>query len=915
MAAPRSKRSGIFRLGIATLVVAGAWQDTPTSPSDVDATRWCYRPLTRPAVPEGSARQPIDRFIDARLARDGLRPMPAAERGELLRRLHYDLVGLPPTPEEVAAFVADEHPLAYERKVDELLASPQYGVHQARRWLDLVRWAETDSYERDRNKDGAWHYRDFVVDAMNEDMPFDRFVTLQLAGDEVPEASRRDRIATGYLHLGIRDDEPTDPEQAVYDDLDGMADTTGRVFLGISMGCARCHDHKKDPLPSEDYYRFLAFFENLAPYKVGGGNAITPRNFVQTETVDEGPNGNHARIASFERKRTELRERIARRAARVTSSATALELTSALREGLVSDHSRLVTGGEGGLAVHGAAVHEDTRGPYLHFDGLDDWARIPRKVQDDFTIAFRFRTEHAASGAGFHRWHHGDGLVDGEVPGIVQDFGTSILAGGRISAGCGDPEISIVSQPGYDDGAWHEVAFTRERATGRIALYLDGALCSEATASKAALTTPKELRLGRLAGTNHFFDGDLGDVRIYDRVLTDREIVMLTLGTDASTEVEALVEASDGAEAAHALRADVQAWTRLSKPEVKTMTFLCAKEKRGELAKSYVRIRGNVHAKGKPVEPGFPRMLGGDVLPEIVGTRRSSGRRLALAKWICSDENPLTARVIANRIWQQHFGRGIVRTPNEFGKLGELPTHPALLDWLATELRTNGWSLKHLRRTILLSDAYRRSSRAAPSQLAKDPQNDAFWRFDPRRLTAEEIRDSILAINGTIDLRLGGPSVYPTMPAEVLETSSRPEAAWGNSSERDAARRSLYIFVKRSLLMPFLTAYDLADTDATCPVRFVTTQPTQALTMLNSDFLHEEAGKFARRLEREAESLEDRLRRGLSLVVQRPVKQREVERARTLYTSLVRDHALTDALALERVCLVFLNLNEFIYLD
>ncbi len=881
------------------------------------AKRWCYERLQRPALPAGSASDPIDRFIEAGHVQRGLLAVQEAPRGVLLRRVFYDLTGLPPTPEQVASFVADEHPQAYERQVDALLASPQYGVHQARRWLDLVRWAETDSYERDRNKDGAWLYRDFVVDAMNEDMPYDRFVTLQIAGDEVPGATRRDRIATGYLHLGIRDDEPTDPLQAVYDDLDGMADTTARVFLGVSMGCARCHDHKKDPLPTEDYYRFLAFFENLKPYKVGGGNAITPRNFVTTEGIDEGPDGNHARMARFERERTVLRERIAQRAARVATSAQARFVSD---DGLVADLRKLDTTSSADLNVRGAAVLEDARGRYLRFDGRDDWASIPRKVQDDFTILFRFRTKHAASGAGFYRWHHGDGLVDGEVPGIVQDFGTAILAGGRISAGCGDPEISIVSQPGYDDGQWHEVAFTRELSSGRIALHVDGALVAEAIASKKSLTTPRELRLGRLAETNHFFEGDIGDVCIYDRVLSQREIVVFTLGADASAETEAAVEASDGAEAAKALRADIDAWTRLSKPEVKTLTFLCAKEgrRRGgpdDEAKSYVRLRGNVHAKGQEVQPGFPKMLGDFAAPDIVATERSSGRRLALARWITSDDNPMTARVIANRIWQQHFGRGIVRSSNEFGRLGDDPTHRELLDWLACELRDDAWSLKRLRRKILLSAAYRRSSRADEACLAFDPQNDAFWRFDPRRLTAEELRDSILAVNGTLQLGLGGPSIYPTMPAEVLATSSRPEAAWGQSTPLEAARRSLYIFVKRSLLLPFLTAHDLADTDATCPVRFVTTQPTQALTMLNGAFLHEEAAKFARRLEAEAPELDERIRRGLGLVVQRPVREREVLRATELYRDLMQDHGLDAQRAFERLCLVFLNLNEFVYLD
>lgn len=888
--------------------------------SSLAAQRWCYRALERPGTPPGTATNPIDRFIESAIEARGLRANPPATRAALLRRVHYDLTGLPPSPEEVAAFLADERPDAYARRVDALLASEQYGVHQARRWLDLVRWAETDSYERDRNKPGAWLYRDWVVDAMNRDMPYDRFLRAQLAGDEFPNATMADRIATGYLHLGIRDDEPTDPLQAVYDDFDGMADTTARVMLGISMGCARCHDHKRDPLPTRDYYRFLAFFETLKPYKRGGGNAITMRNFVRVEGIDDGPDGNVAREAAWKAERAELVRRIRARASRVTSSSDPNNSAAAPTTGLVADHSALDVGQEGGLELSGPAQLEDEGGKYLRFDGRDDWGRIPRPVADDFTIAFRFRSEHASSGAGRYRWHHGDGLVDGEIPGIVRDFGTSWLAGGRVSAGCGQPEVSIVSEPGYDDGDWHTVAFTRERRTGRIVLWMDGTRSAEARASKAALDMPKELRLGRLANTNHFFQGDLGDVRIWNRVLDDREILALSLGAAAAEALDSRIEQELGEAERRAMESDLARYAKLAKPKYKTRTFLCAKENGPTpSSKSFVRVRGNANAKGEEVRPGFPTMLGAasDVeLSELAGpTAHSAGRRLALARWITSEDNPLTASVIANRIWQQHFGRGIVRTPNEFGKLGALPTHPKLLDWLACELKDDGWSLKSLRRKILLSRAYRRSSHADASMLAEDPQNDGFWRFDPRRLTAEEIRDSILHVNGTINLAIGGPSVYPRMPAEVLATASRPDAAWGRSSASDAARRSLYIFVKRSLLMPFLTGFDLADTDSSCPVRFVTTQSTQALTMINGAFLHEESAKLARRLERAREGTDARLARGLELITQRRALPREIERARRLYDALLANDGLDPSTALSRVCLVFYNLNEFLYVD
>ncbi|MCB9878169.1 MAG: DUF1553 domain-containing protein [Planctomycetes bacterium] len=296
-------------------------------------------------------------------------------------------------------------------------------------------------------------------------------------------------------------------------------------------------------------------------------------------------------------------------------------------------------------------------------------------------------------------------------------------------------------------------------------------------------------------------------------------------------------------------------------------------------------------------------------------TADSTGRRLALAKWITSPDNGLAWRVVANRLWQHHFGRGIVRSSNDFGRLGDLPTDSRLLDWLASEMLTRGGSIKAMHRLLVTSATYRMQS--SPNQACSDvdPINDLFWRFDRRRLTAEEVRDSILSVSGALNLQVGGPTVFPPMPAAVLATASRPEDAWGKSTPDQEVRRTLYVHTKRSLQMPLLVGFDQADTDNSCPVRFATVQPTQALTLWNGEFAHQEAARMAKRLERDAGELDARLRRGLELVTQRPARDDDLARLQQLVAELRDEFGKSDAEALQRVCLVLLNSNEFLYLD
>lgn len=714
---------------------------------------WSFQPVRLPALPAVKGKEwvrtPIDRFILARLEAKGLQPNPPASRSALIRRAYYDMTGLPPSPEEVAAFVNDRSSNAWEKVVDRLLASPQYGEKWGRHWLDLVRFAESNSYERDGSKPDAWRYRDYVIQSFNRDKPYDQFIKEQIAGDELTPRTPEGLIATGYYRLGIWDDEPVDPEQALYDDLDDIASTTGQVFLGLTVGCARCHDHKIDPIPQKDYYRFLAFFSGLRRYGLRSPESVEEASL---RPLLIGPKGEKQRQAA-----AEYRERFRRN----------LEGIGEI-EGLVR--------------------------PDLAPVEKEEWVTEARRVP----------------------------LVKARVP-------------------------RLVSQTQLD----RYVQLVEER----------------------------------------------------DRLRQN--------------------------------------------PPPALETALCVTEIGPQARETFVLMRGNAHAKGDKVEPGFPSVLAPpqpDLAPGPHGD--TSGRRLALTKWLTDPKNPLTARAMVNRVWQYHFGRGIVRSTSNFGFQGDKPTHPELLDWLAarfmkgsewstgsagstgggpssrtartplTSRTAEAWRLKPLHRLILLSSTYRMSSRANPGALAKDPENDLFWRFDMRRLQAEEVRDSILAVNGSLNLKAGGPGIYTTIPAEVLAGQSMPGAGWGKSSPEEQCRRSVYIFVKRSLAVPIIASFDGPETDFTCPGRFATTQPTQALGMINSAWTNEQARLFARYLKEHAgEKPPDQVKLALSRTLQRTPTPAEIARGMKLIESLQKDEKLGADEALATFCLVSLNLDEFLYLD
>lgn len=680
---------------------------------------WSFKQVQRPDLPavkrEEWISNSIDRFILAKLESAGLSPAPTASKAVLIRRLYYDIIGLPPTPKQVEAFVNDDAPGAYRKLVEQLLASPHYGEKWGRHWLDIVRYAESNSFERDGTKPFVWRYRDYVIRSFNEDKPYDQFLIEQLAGDEIDEPTYQSIIATGYYRLGPWDDEPADPRLALYDDLDDILATTSQAMMGLTVNCARCHDHKIDPIPTKDYYQLLSFFRNVRRYGV--------------------------------RSRDSVRD----------ASTRLLKKENPPSKEVVDRFYEQVTGRENAMKEVVDIVKQDFE-PVEHEE-------------------FRYAENHER------------------------------LIRKRL-------ESKLITQKQFDH-------YIRNRDELR-----------------ELITHPPD----------------------FDRVL-------------------------------------------------------CVKETGSETPSTRILIRGNPHIPGDEVEPGFISVLSPPE-PTIEPRENSSGRRLALARWITSPEHPLTARVMANRIWQHHFGRGIVRTSNDFGFQGTKPTHQKLLDYLASEFVSGGWSMKNLHRTILLSSTYRMSNQFNRGAYQADPLNDLFWRFDMRRLTAEELRDSILAVSGRLNAKtMYGPSIFTRLSKEVLAGQSMPGNGWGNSPDAATRRRSIYIHVKRSLGVPLLQAFDAADTDTTCPVRFNTTQPTQALALINSEFANSEAIEFAKQIAASQNDLKPQVAEILSRVLQRDPTESEIAEGIDLIQAWIDQDGVRKDEALAFFCLSAFNLNEFIFLE
>jgi mono/diheme cytochrome c family protein len=692
---------------IAAWIDGGAkWPDS-TSGSVTESTWWAFRKPQRPAVPAvknvGWVRSPVDSFILAKLEGQQLTPAPPADKLTLVRRVYFDLTGLPPIPEEVQGFLADQTPSAYEKLVDKLLASPRYGERWGRHWLDVVRYADTSGFESDLYLRHAWRYRDYVIAAFNQDKPYDEFVKEQIAADEIwpndnelegtyilakqKEIDIQRRVGTGMYTVG-----PFDPSSALdgaqlrYDRLTDMADTTASAFLGLSMGCARCHDHKFDPITQKDYYRLQAIFSGSQEKEIPIVDAVKIITWRKSEPKQ------------------------------------------------------------------------------LELDNLrDEVARL------DASVGRRVGKRKPASG----------------------DY---------------SPE----------------------------------------------------------------------DQQRRDRLM--RQIAEMYVALPKPYAVASVLGHSD----------DV--------PDI------------------HIAIRGDFRNPGERVGPGFPAVLAkGAEIRESEDRPFIPQRRKALALWLTQPDHPLTARVMVNRIWQWHFGTGIVATPNDFGRQGDAPSNPELLDWLATEFISRGWSIKAMQRLILLSNTYRMSDRYDAANAKIDPADRDLWRFPRLRLDAEEVRDATLAVSGSLNLKAGGPPVIPPLQPDEVSALGE-ESLWpATLNPAEPLRRSVYMYVKRMFRLPMLETFDAPDNSFSCARREATTVAPQALTLMNSRFVFERAKEFAARLtKKDGDNPGAWVEDGWQLALARTPTVEEKRKALEMFdgkSSEPRSRALVE------FCLMLFNLNEFIYVD
>ncbi len=683
---------------------------------------WAWKAPVSPPFPgvcnEAWVKNPIDRFVLAKLKAAGLQPAPSASREQLVRRATFDLIGLPPTPDEIDSFIHDASAEAWEKVIDRLLASPHYGERWGRHWLDLARFAESNGYEYDEARPNAWRYRDYVIEAFNSDKRYDQFIKEQVAGDELDRDNPQALIATGFNVLGPDMTDSSDKLQRRQNTLNDMTDTTGLVFLGLTLGCARCHDHKFEPIPQIDYYRLQAFF--------------TPSVFLQNVPVPskEDRPSIEAAVQAFD------------------AQMKPLELS--LRE-----------------------IEE----PFRHKLLEARLARLPEDVQ------------------------------------------------------------------------------------------------------RAHRTPPDR----RSAGEQELVDQTLRQINI---------------------SPAAILNVMDETEKEHCR--DLQAKIKiLESKRPKLPIAIGIQDRPGPAARTFLLNRGELSNPGDPVQAGFPIVLATNqkIVPARIEARPSStGRRTALAKWLANADNPLTARVMVNRLWQHHFGRGIVPTASDFGVHGEPPTHPELLDWLACQFVENGWQIKKMHKLMLLSATYQQTTMPPVESLKKDADNRLFSRMNRVRLEGEIVRDSMLAVSGTLNDKMGGPSVFPPLPAEAIKGAT----GWIVTTDKhEHHRRSVYIFARRNLRFPFLESFDLPDSNLSCPKRECSTTAPQALALLNAVDVIAASKALAEKVAGATKKNDDRITLLYRLTLGRSPSPTEAKLAREFL----------DRSPLEELCRALINVNEFIYLD
>lgn len=819
---------------LAWILVASAApiRTTAAEAPEPSAKHWSFQPVVRPEVPATGKRasHPVDAFVRDALRRERLDPSPEADRTTRIRRLYDVVLGLPPTPSEIEAFRGDRSPKAWENLVDRVLEDPRYGERWARHWLDVIRFAESNGFETNRERTGAWRFRDWVIQALNRDLPYDEFVRRQVAGD-----ASGDDVATGFLVGGpwdiVKSPDPALTAQQRADELDDMVNTTGTAFLGLTLGCARCHNHKFDPVSQREYFSLTAVFAGVAQ-----GERALPRSAVE-----------EAAWKAAEAEVQSLESRLARYRTRPEADLPAVEAR------LNEDRFPAVATRRLRFTVLGTTGGE----PCL--DELEVWS--------------------------------GDRNV------ALATAGTKASASGTL--------------PGY---AIHQLAHINDGRTGNDRSWIS----NESGKGWVELEFQQEFRVDRVTW------GRDREGRLGDRIATAYRIEVL--GPDGAWR-----SVSDSARrrprpgsgpAIPEYRFDGLAKAEAAEARATLAKLESAAKRRDALSKPPMAHAGTFSQPGKvhrqhrgdplqPREQVVPATL--EIFRPVVleDSTPEQRRRVALAEWITRPDHPLTARVAVNRIWQQHFGVGLVDTPNDFGHNGSKPSHPELLDWLAAELvhptvpdggRTaRPWSLKHLHRLILTSATWNQSSKPRPEARRVDAANRLLWRFEPRRLEAEAIRDGILAVAGTLDPTPGGPSFHLHEVDRENVYHYHPKERFGPAE----SRRMVYAFKVRMEQDGVFGAFDCPDGSLVAPRRSRSTTPLQALNLFNSRFLLDEAAHFADRLGREAgPDPKARIRLAWRLAYGREPDRAEMRDA----LGFVREHGLPA------LCRAVLNSNEFLFI-
>ena len=876
---------------------------------DVAAGRdwWAFRPLQQPTLPDPQA--PIDGLIQAAREQHGVMSVGSATREKLIRRAWLDLTGLPPQPSDIAAFVQDTSPGAYANMVDSLLASPAYGERWARHWLDTARFAESGGYEFDGFRPGAYHYRDWVIKALNADLPFDQFVRMQLAGDLLQPDSLDGAAATGFLVAGPYPGQITAKtvERIRYDQLDDMLMTIGGSMLGLTLGCVRCHDHKYDPLPQTDYYAFAATL---------GTTVQGPRTMdydpVATDKALELHREQHAPLIAALKAHatTVLPERFAawkKEQLPSQSEQTRWQILDpvtmdAERSWLKQEPQGLIV--HDGMLIPGVSVRQ--RGRQRNVSAEERYSL-------DF-VTFQKNMQSLRLDTLIHK------ALPQKGPGLNDDGSFQLaeitLTAKPLAPGATAAAQTIVLKPVFaafaDDNQPLSNATDGKPGTAwvvRATAKKDNAAVFELDPPLPGFDGGTQLQLEL-----RFRDGGVGRLRVSVSTEPNPATWAGDLTMQQVGELRTIA-ATYPAELPEHVREHLPRWFAPFDAETAALVQAerahAAKQPRPDFREVYTTVgggqdvfvlrRGEVDNKAGKAEPGFLQVLWRDAAPATPQTTPAAEHpRLALARWMTDVEHgggALLARVMVNRLWQHHFGAGIVRTPNDFGAQGDPPTHPELLEYLAGELVRNGWQLKPLHRAIMLSQVYQQSHEIREDSLQADPENRWLWHYQPRRLEAETIRDAILQLGGSLDRTMFGPSVLDDTP-----------------------RRSIYLRVKRSELLPVMTMFDAPEPTQSIGTRSITTVPTQALTLMNSSMVRQQAEKLAAAIRSSVtSSLEAQITEAFQRALGRSPKDVELTRmadfVRQQQAAIPADIPNADLLAFTEFCHVLMCLNEFVYVD